>query len=126
MPKSGGTLNEGAVLRFEAGGFYGEINSNANHPLTFRTVWPNLNTGEIYFDPLPFSIKSNKAFDIGGASNVQGTFYFKKLNNGADIVVPTTGGTMVVATPPTTAGNYVLKATVAEDGTVTTQWVAEV
>lgn len=30
-----------------------------------------------------------------------------------------------VPTPPTTAGNYVLKATVAEDGTVTTQWIAE-
>lgn len=52
--------------------------------------------------------------------------YTTKIDNGADIAVPTTGGTMVVATPPTTAGNYVLKATVAEDGTVTTQWVAEV
>lgn len=30
-----------------------------------------------------------------------------------------------VPTPPTTAGNYVLKATVAEDGTVSTQWVKE-
>ena len=30
-----------------------------------------------------------------------------------------------VPTPPTTAGNYILKATVAEDGTVTTQWIAE-
>ncbi len=39
--------------------------------------------------------------------------------------VDMTGGTMVVATPPTAAGTYVLKATVADDGTVTTAWVAE-
>ena len=54
--------------------------------------------------------------------------YVKTINGGADnavITVPTVSGTMVVATPPTTAGNYVLKATVTEDGTVTTQWVAE-
>lgn len=54
--------------------------------------------------------------------------YVKTINGGADnaaITVPTTSGTMVVATPPTTAGNYVLKATVAEDGTATTQWVLE-
>lgn len=127
LPKSGGALNKGAVLRFNAaaGGFYSEINSSAAHPLGFRTVWPNLSTGEIYFDPTPFAIRSNKAFNIGSNSNIQGTFYFKNINNGADIDIPTTGGTMIVATPPTTAGNYVLKATVAEDGTVTTQWVVE-
>lgn len=43
----------------------------------------------------------------------------------SDIVASTTGGTMVVATPPAAAGNYVLKATVAEDGTLTTQWVLD-
>lgn len=54
--------------------------------------------------------------------------YVKTINGGAAnavITVPTVSGTMVVATPPTAAGNYVLKATVAEDGTVTTQWVLE-
>lgn len=48
-----------------------------------------------------------------------------KINNGADIAVPATGGTMVVATPPAEAGTYVLKAVVDGDGNITTQWVAE-
>lgn len=64
--------------------------------------------------------------ELGSSTQRWSTAHIVKLNNGADIAIPTTGGTMVVATPPTTAGNYVLKATVAEDGTVTTQWVAEV
>ncbi len=67
-------------------------------------------------------------FYIGSQFNPLEGLYTKTINGGAAnaaITVPTTGGTMVVATPPTTAGNYVLKATVAEDGTVTTQWVAE-
>lgn len=50
--------------------------------------------------------------------------YTTKLNNGRDIVVPNTAGTMVVATPPTAAGTYVLKATVDDSGNVTTAWVA--
>lgn len=52
------------------------------------------------------------------------TVYATKLNNGADVAVPTTGGTMVVATPPTDNGTYVLKATVV-DGVITTEWVLE-
>lgn len=70
----------------------------------------------------------NEAF-LGTQTTPWAGIYTKTINGGAAnaaITVPTTGGTMVVATPPTTAGNYVLKATVAEDGTVTTQWVAEV
>ena len=51
--------------------------------------------------------------------------YAHKINNGMDISLPATSGTMVVATPPTATGNYVLKAIVAEDGTMTTTWVTE-
>lgn len=67
----------------------------------------------------------------GGARNLGTTSYMwnktftKKLYNGADIDVPETGGTMVVATPPAAAGTYVLKAVVDGDGNITTQWVAE-
>ena len=67
-------------------------------------------------------------FYVGTQWNPLAGLYTKTINGGAAdavITVPTVSGTMVVATPPTTAGNYVLKATVAEDGTVTTQWVAE-
>lgn len=67
-------------------------------------------------------------FYIGTQWHTLDGLYTKTINGGAPdavITVPTVSGTMVVATPPTAAGNYVLKATVAEDGTVTTQWVAE-
>jgi hypothetical protein len=77
-----------------------------------------------------FALKAtgNEENFIGLKNRPWDGIYVKTINGGADnaaITVPTTSGTMVVATPPTTAGNYVLKATVAEDGTVTTQWVAE-
>ena len=61
---------------------------------------------------------------IGNSSYKWANVYTKKINNGADITVPTTGGTMVVATPPTADGTYVLKATVSS-GVVTYTWVAE-
>lgn len=63
--------------------------------------------------------------NVGSKAQKVSFAYIDKINNGADIAVPTTGGTMVVATPPTAEGTYVLKATVAADGTVTTTWVAE-
>lgn len=61
---------------------------------------------------------------IGAPSAKLEYVHTQKLNNGADIAVPNTAGTMVVATPPSADGTYVLKATVA-DGVVTTTWVAE-
>lgn len=91
-------------------GTIGKINSETKHAYSLR-----------HFD-------DGEGF-IGTKVRPWDGIYVKTINGGADnaaITVPTTGGTMVVATPPTTAGNYVLKATVAEDGTVTTQWVAEV
>lgn len=51
--------------------------------------------------------------------------YLEALNNGGNISVPNTSGTMVVATPPTEEGTYTLKATVAADGTVTNTWVKD-
>lgn len=41
------------------------------------------------------------------------------------VLIPNVSGTMVVATPPTSEGTYILKATVSGDGTITTTWVAE-
>ena len=68
---------------------------------------------------------------FGGQYRYCQQLFVKNLNagiengvDGQDIVVPQTGGTMVVATPPTENGTYVLKATVV-DGVVTTTWVAE-
>lgn len=63
--------------------------------------------------------------EIGDSSYRVTRIYVKKLNNGADIEIPTTGGTMVVSTPPTEEGTYTMKATVSADGTVTTTWVKD-
>lgn len=56
------------------------------------------------------------------------TIYVNKISHGTtlgnDIQVPNVSGTMLVATPPTTDGTYVLKATVL-GGTATYTWVAE-
>lgn len=53
--------------------------------------------------------------------------FVTNINNGADIAVPTTGGTMVVAVPPTTPNTtWVLKATVDANGVCTVAWVQEV
>lgn len=62
--------------------------------------------------------------ELGGPSDKWGAVYTTKINNGADITVPATSGTMVVATPPSADGTYVLKATVSS-GVVTVAWVAE-
>lgn len=77
------------------------------------TILPFSGTKYLYFGNMLYN---NKTYKL---SNV------KILNNGADINIPTTGGTMVVATPPTDEGTYTLKATVAADGTVTTTWVKD-
>ena len=76
------------------------------------------------FDYERFNVNKDNVVSIGGPYSKFKAIYAKKINNGANIDIPTTGGTMVVATPPSADGTYVLKATVA-DGVVTTTWVAE-
>lgn len=66
----------------------------------------------------------SSTFDLGASNHMFDTTFTKKLNNGSAIDVPNVAGTMVVATPPSADGTYVLKATVA-DGVVTYTWVAE-
>lgn len=61
---------------------------------------------------------------LGGGGNFWKNVYTKKLNNGEDIAVPTSGGTMVVATPPTEDGSYVLKCVIT-NGVPTVSWVKE-
>lgn len=92
--------------------------------------------GSIYMDSSSSSFFFNRGLKVGGdllpgfngynlgSSSRKWVLYSETINNGANIAVPTTGGTMVVATPPSADGTYVLKATVV-DGVVTTAWVAE-
>lgn len=125
LPLSGGTMTGTIAFAYPTNKLYAPQIMNSNARLFVgssinpnRFVFDMAGTGTLY----PGGYSS----DLGNNSHKWRRVYGQKLNNGADIDVPTTGGTMVVAAPPTAAGNYVLKATVAEDGTVTTQWVAEV
>lgn len=130
LPKSGGVLT--GALSFTGDKRHPTISAfagsdieglllNPRNPSDMTSSWViDASSGDLF--PQRFS---SVGLTIGRPNHTIANIYLEKINNGAAIKVPTTGGTMVVATPPTTAGNYVLKATVAEDGTVTTQWVAE-
>lgn len=131
LPKSGGVLTGAlsftgdkrhpTISAFVGSGIEGLL-LNPRNPSDMTSSWViDASSGDLF--PQRFS---TVGLAIGRPNHTIANIYLEKINNGAAIKVPTTGGTMVVATPPTTAGNYVLKATVAEDGTVTTQWVAEV
>lgn len=63
-------------------------------------------------------------YSLGRSARYWNNVYTTKLNNGADIAIPTTGGTMVVATPPTEDGTYVLKCVIS-GGVPTMTWVKE-
>ena len=124
LPLSGGVMTGPIRFSFSGSSLYEpRISNNANDIQIGTSFKPEM----FVFDLSTTGILRPGGYssDLGNRTYKWRRIYGQKLNNGEDIAVPTTGGTMVVATPPTAAGNYVLKATVAEDGTVTTQWVAE-
>jgi hypothetical protein len=73
-------------------------------------------------------LEGTTTFVAGGINGKPLSYvYVEKLYNGADITVPTTAGTMIVAVPPTTPNtSWVLKATVDANGDYTVAWVQEV
>lgn len=106
LPLSGGTMSGDINIGEHALGFAGGIR-----------IFGNGNIGGIFVNGSRY--KMSISADLKKITGVS------TLNNGADIAIPTTGGTMVVATPPTEEGTYTLKATVTADGTVTTAWVKD-
>lgn len=119
--KSSGAVDSG-LYYIENGNDIGYFvyNSN-NHTWILKGPYSNY----FVFDELNACLKTNSTGGTLGNSSIKwNSIYVTKINNGADIDVPNVAGTMVVATPPTTDGTYVLKATVA-DGVVTYTWVAE-
>lgn len=135
LPLSGGTLT--GDLTFEWSGQYMATRQVVLKSKYYRTdtetfvysdvltLLPNgeitvagaINSGAL----LP---KATNIYQIGSPYLKWNSLYVNKINNGADIAVPTTGGTMVVATPPTEDGTYVLKCVVV-DGVPTVSWVKE-
>ena len=123
LPLSGGIMTGPIRFSYSGSFLYEPRISNNSSDIQIGTSFKP--------DAFVFDLASTGILRPGGYSSDLGNKNYKwrrvyaiKLNNGADIEIPTTGGTMVVATPPTADGNYVLKATVS-GGVVTTQWVAE-
>lgn len=128
VPTSGGTMT--GSLRFinQSLGMHGSIFGHqdgikfgtvAQDGVTITTIGGWISTGL-----LP---GANNTQTCGTSSLKWSKVYTLKINNGSDISVPTTGGTMVVATPPTTPNTtWVLKATVDANGDHTVAWVQEV
>lgn len=115
LPLSGGTMF-GPIQAAAAPGF--TIKDNVGDTvMTFSAIRMTANKS--------IAPRVNDLYDLGRPAAKWANIYAHKINNGMDISVPATSGTMVVATPPTATGNYVLKAIVAEDGTMTTTWVTE-
>lgn len=129
LPLSGGALNVGATLTF-----------NAVEGVPGATLKPdvgilNIMQSDLSAPVFTFMVGNANFYSrfrtlsaLGTSNYPWKTAYITQLNNGVDIGIPTDspeGGKIVVATPPVDVGTYVLKAIVAEDGTVTTEWVAE-
>lgn len=128
LPLSGGSIT--GVLRINHAGQNAIVLRDGNESsigvLGWKNGYPQVGTDYSIMYTSSILLPGGGAVQtLGDSSDKWGAIYVKTINNGADIAVPTTGGTMVVATPPTAEGTYVLKATVAADGTVTTTWVAE-
>ena len=121
LPLSGGTLTGMLYLGEEQVGLFGEnlgTLSLYKYNLINKSYYKVMEIGVNGIAPTAGKQR------IGSSLQSYENVYTKSINNGADITVPTTGGTMVVATPPTDNGTYVLRATVV-DGVVTTEWVSE-
>ena len=83
-------------------------------------------TPAFYFGGNVYANNHSVIANYFGTAVKKGKAYLTAINNGADIAVPATGGTMVVATPPTTPNTtWVLKATVDANGDYTVAWVQE-
>ena len=133
LPLTGGTLSGNLTItgnvkiQNEAGdGFFIQCGPYDGSAMVLGST--NSFTGEFqprfYFSSNSIYPSTISSYNLGTSGTKWESVYAKRLNNGADIAVPATGGTMVVATPPTDNGTYVLKATVV-DGVVTTEWILE-
>ena len=66
----------------------------------------------------------NLGYILGSSNAKWSNIYTKRINNGGNIEIPEVAGSMVVATPPSDNGTYVLKC-IVQDGIKTYEWVEE-
>ena len=90
LPLSGGTLT--GALGFSAGGYTYSIAPKSYNELTIK--FGDTDAYRIEFGR--FVPGSNEVFVLGSSTRRWQNVYTTKLNNGADIAVPTTGGTMAL------------------------------
>lgn len=134
LPLSGGTLTglltltaEKTDFDFSAGAFLKiikELNNGTKKEFKISASSAGLDFGNALVTNVRGISPGQNNCDVGSVVAKWGTVYANNLNNGANIAIPTTGGTMVVATPPTEDGTYVLKC-VMSGGVPTMTWVKE-
>ena len=103
LPLSGGIMTGPIRFSYSGSSLYEPRISNTGADIKIGTSFePDM----FIFDMASTGILRPGGYssDLGDKTYKWRRIYGQKLNNGEDIEIPTTGGTMVVATPPTTAG----------------------
>lgn len=94
LPLSGGTLTGNLV--FESGDYTYKFEPTTYAGLNFRVYSSGTLIGTWEFSGFAFSYKKNNLAELGTSTYRWKTVYTKTINNGANIAVPTTGGTMAL------------------------------
>jgi hypothetical protein len=93
LPLSGGTLT--GALVFDGGSYSYKFEPKSYSQLDLGFYSPS-NIGTWTFSPLSFQHNKNKQATLGSSVYRWKNVYTTTINNGADIAVPTTGGTMAL------------------------------
>lgn len=126
LPLSGGTVTGTIKLKTPGSSYLpGEISLGSYNSINLKPGQSSTVTNKHIFIN-GYSMSSIGGLTLGDISSAWPKAYINEISAeyGKAIAVPKIAGTMVVATPPTVDGTYVLKTTVA-NGTITTEWVAE-
>lgn len=91
LPLSGGTLTGALSIRNAAGTLFGAISNNGGG-LQFN--YGSTNNAVFRYDGSSLYPATNKTKTLGDAGHIWSNVYATKLNNGADIAIPTEGGTL--------------------------------
>lgn len=94
LPLSGGTLT--GNLEFKSGDYTYKFEPTSWMSLNLKVYNSGSLIGTWEFSGLGFSYKKNNTAELGTSTFRWKNVYTKTINNGADIAIPTTGGTMAL------------------------------
>lgn len=92
LPLSGGTLT--GDLAFKSGDYTYEFEPASYAGFNFKIYRSGTLVGTWEFSGFGFSYKKNNLAELGTSAYRWKNVYTRTINNGADIAIPTTGGTM--------------------------------